>query len=116
MPNDASDRSRDPNQLLNTTDPRQQARKTVDELLLEEIGQGDDADLSDSSSPAELGEASESGSASSPDSDNDTLLNEQQVGLHIDEDEEHPQPVDIAAEVEKAERERRGLDVIDDNQ
>lgn len=48
-----------------------------------------------------------SGSMPDPESDDDTLKNEQEWGLYLDSDSEHPQELDLAEEVAKAERARR---------
>lgn len=45
-----------------------------------------------------------SGHMSDPDSDNDILANAQDMGIAIDEDEENPVELNIAADVDKAER------------
>ena len=42
-----------------------------------------------------------------PASDDDTLANAHNVGLRLDEDEEHPQELDIASDVDKAEEYHR---------
>ncbi len=58
--------------------------------------------------PGVAGEQSVSGDTPDPESDDDVLLNAQQVGLHVDEDEETPEELNIAEEVEAAEKQRRG--------
>ncbi|RJR24330.1 hypothetical protein C4578_03015 [Candidatus Microgenomates bacterium] len=48
-----------------------------------------------------------SGSMPNPESDDDTLKSEQEWGLYLDVDGEHPKELDIAGEVARAERARR---------
>lgn len=55
--------------------------------------------------PYEQGEQSVSGS--SPEADDDTLANAQAVGMQLGEDEEHPQELDIARDVDAAEQSLR---------
>ena len=57
--------------------------------------------------PELAGEESVSGSEPAPDSDDDTLENEHQVGLKLDEDEEHPKELDIAGDIDRAEQYHR---------
>jgi hypothetical protein len=59
--------------------------------------------------PSVDGEQSVSGDTPDPESDDDVLSNAQQVGLHVDEDEESPEELNIAEEVEEAEKDRRGI-------
>lgn len=54
--------------------------------------------------PHILGEQSASGDMPDPGSDDDTLNMSHQVGLRLDEDEENPQPLNIAADVAAAEK------------
>lgn len=61
-------------------------------------------DRIDLKSPAVLGEESISGDTPNPDSDDDTLENAHAVGEQLDEDEEHPKPIDIARDIDNAER------------
>lgn len=58
-------------------------------------------------SPDEVGEQSVSGDMPDPASDDDTLANAQNVGLRLDEDEEHPKPLDIGSDRDKAEEYHR---------
>ena len=58
-------------------------------------------------SPAVQGEESISGDMPDPDSDDDTLANAHAVGEQLDEDLEHPKPVDIARDIDKAEEAAR---------
>lgn len=53
--------------------------------------------------PSSQGEQSVSGDMPSPESDDDTLANAQQVGSQVDEDTEHPEEVDIARDIDEAE-------------
>lgn len=48
------------------------------------------------------------GSASNPESDDDTLESMHAVGLQMDEDEEHPQELDIACDIDGVEQVIRG--------
>lgn len=57
----------------------------------------------DIASPDEVGEQSVSGDMPDPASDDDTLENAHNVGLRLNEDEEHPQELDIASDIDKAE-------------
>lgn len=50
------------------------------------------------------GEESISGDATIPEADDDTLANEHQVGIQIDSNEESPEELDIARDVDTAER------------
>jgi hypothetical protein len=59
-------------------------------------------------SPATQGEESMGGSASNPESDDDTLESMHAVGLQMDEDEEHPQELDIACDIDGVEQVIRG--------
>lgn len=54
-------------------------------------------------SPEEAGEQSVSGDMPTPDSDDDTLANAKAVGTQLDEDEEHPEEIDIARDIDEAE-------------
>lgn len=55
----------------------------------------------------EAGEQSISGDMPTPDSDDDTLANAQAVGTQTNEDPEHPEELDIARDVDKAEEYER---------
>jgi hypothetical protein len=61
-------------------------------------------------SPSITGEESVSGDTPDPESDDDTLENAHDVGLGLDEDYDDPQPLDIAKDVEEAERLHRDED------
>lgn len=54
--------------------------------------------------PSVIGEQSISGDMPDPESDDDMLLASQQVGLRLNEDEDNPQPLNIAQDVADAER------------
>lgn len=60
-------------------------------------------EIASQESPAQAGEKSVSGSAPTPDSDDDTLANAQAVGTQTHEDPEHPEEIDIGRDVEEAE-------------
>lgn len=55
-------------------------------------------------SPNVTGEQSVSGNMPDPESDDDVLKNAHDVGLALGEDEEHPKPLDIGKDVNKAEK------------
>lgn len=57
--------------------------------------------------PEHLGEQSISGSAPDPTADDDTLEAAQAMGTQLDEDEEHPQELDIARDIDTAEESLR---------
>jgi hypothetical protein len=61
----------------------------------------------DNASADESGEQSVSGDMPDPASDDDTLENAHAVGLRLNEDEEHPQELDIASDLDKAEEYQR---------
>lgn len=54
-------------------------------------------------SPSVQGETSVSGDMPDPESDDDTLANAQFMGQQANEDEEHPQELDIARDLDEAE-------------
>jgi hypothetical protein len=54
--------------------------------------------------PSVSGEQSVSGDMPDPESDDDTLQNAQDMGMQLDEDDEHPQEIDIARDIDRAER------------
>ncbi len=60
--------------------------------------------------PAQEGEGKISGNTPDLESDDDTLENAHEMGLYKADDGEHPQELNIAAEVMKAEESRRGID------
>ena len=60
--------------------------------------------------PAQAGEGKISGTNPDLESDDDTLENAHDMGLYKADDGEHPQELNIAAEVMEAEVKRRGLD------
>jgi hypothetical protein len=74
--------------------------------LEEQTGQ-DVEQMSDKTPPEVRGEQSESGDMPEPSADDDTLSNAQAVGLRQDEDSEHPKPLDIASDIDKAEEYQR---------
>lgn len=59
---------------------------------------------------SETEEESLIGEAADLESDDDTLENAHDMGLYKADDGEHPQELNLAAEVQKAEDGRRGLD------
>lgn len=65
-------------------------------------------DLDDPAAPPSVkGEEKVSGDMPDPESDDDISENEKEVGLHTTEKEGHPEEVDVAGEVEKAEEYQR---------
>lgn len=64
----------------------------------------DDPTFSIVASPDELDEQSVSGDMSHPLADDDTLYNSHYMGLRLYETEEHPFPLDISKDFERAER------------
>ncbi len=58
-------------------------------------------------SPQREGEETISGHMSDIESDDVTLKNAQDVGFQLDEEEEHPKPLSIARDIDKAERHKR---------
>ncbi len=56
------------------------------------------------------GEGSLSGETADLESDDDMLENAHDMGLYKADDGEHPQELNVAAEVQKAEDSRRGMD------
>jgi hypothetical protein len=59
----------------------------------------------DSLSPSVHGEQSASGDMPDPTSDDDTLANAQMMGFQLDEDSENPKPLNMAADIDRAEEE-----------
>ncbi|MBI2593076.1 hypothetical protein HYW44_00320 [Candidatus Daviesbacteria bacterium] len=57
--------------------------------------------------PAQEGEGKISGGTPDLESDDDTLENAHEMGLYKDDDGEHPQELNLAAEVMKAEEGRK---------
>lgn len=62
--------------------------------------------LKPSAPPHVVGEQSVSGDMPDPSSDDDTLRMSHEVGLRLEEEEENPQPLNIAADVATAEKSR----------
>lgn len=75
-----------------------------DELIEESTGNDT---LNEATPPESRDQQSASGTIPDPESDDDVLLMSQQVGLRVDEDEENPQELDIAKQIEEAERAHR---------
>ena len=61
-------------------------------------------------SPASAGEEDVSGSATDPESDDNMLDASHEVGLRMNETEDEKQELNIAQDVEEAEKARRGPD------
>ncbi len=85
------------------------------EIVSLDVIQEEEERLSKGSSSVEMDdeyyhdEQSAGGTTPHPESDDNTLDMVQEFGLYVDHDEENPPSLDIAGEVEKAERSRRGL-------
>lgn len=63
--------------------------------------------LDEASPPHVTGEQGLNATNPDPASDDDTLANAHNVGLRLDEDEEHPQELDIGSDIDKAEEYNR---------
>lgn len=87
----------------------------VPEIVSLDVIQEEEERLSRDDASAEMhseyyhDEQSAGGTAPHPESDDNTLNMVQELGLYMDHDEENPPSLDIAGEIEKAERSRRGL-------
>jgi hypothetical protein len=57
--------------------------------------------------PQELDEESIGGAMAGPESDDDVLEAAHQMGIGLDEDYEHPRELDIAGDMDKAEKYKR---------
>lgn len=66
-----------------------------------------DIDGAGVNSPESVGEYDESGSAPDPASDDDVTQAAQDMGIGLDADPEHPQELNIAADIDKAEEYQR---------
>ena len=82
---------------------------SLDELQAEENADesGGNETLIDPASPQIIDEQSIGGHMPDPESDDDTLESAHMMGIGLDEDEENPQPLNIAQAVQKAEEEHR---------
>ncbi|MGI5827858.1 MAG: hypothetical protein ACOX6V_02430 [Patescibacteria group bacterium] len=69
-------------------------------------GTGNDT-LNEATPPSVEGEQSVSGDMPDPASDDDTLENAQNMGFKLDEDTEHPKPLDTAGDIDRAEEYHR---------
>jgi hypothetical protein len=77
---------------------------------LSDVSLKDDAANTTKSSyvqPYNQGEQSVSGTTPEPEADDDTLANAQAMGTQLEEDEEHPQELNLAADIDKAEEYHR---------
>lgn len=65
-----------------------------------------EANITDAPSrqPSSQGEQSVSGTTPDVESDNDMLKNAQEVGEQLEEDEEHPEEVDLGRDIDKSEQ------------
>lgn len=66
-----------------------------------------DIDGAGVNSPGSIGEYSESGSAPDPESDDDVTQSAQNMGIGLNADPEHPQELNIAADMDAAEEYKR---------
>lgn len=80
------------------------AQDPSDDLILDELEDATNDTLSDNPSPSVVGEQSVSGDMPDPESDDDTLANMKQVGLQTDSDYDNQEELNIAEEVEEAEK------------
>jgi hypothetical protein len=80
-----------------------------DNVLLESLRENavGNETINHSTPPHIAGEQSVSGDMPDPGSDDDTLENAQQMGYQIDEDPEHPKPLNMASDFDKGELEHR---------
>ena len=76
----------------------------IDNLEKDATGNGT---LNESVSPEMFGEQSVSGDMPDPASDDDTLKNAQYMGFALDAESDHPKPLDMASDIDKAEEEHR---------
>lgn len=67
----------------------------------------------DTKPPSVKGEESISGETPDPESDDNVLDAAHKAGLYTESDEEHPHEVDLANEVDEAEKERVGIEYND---
>lgn len=72
--------------------------------ILEVLNEDEKPEFGKSASPSVKGEESVSGDMPVPESDDDTLQNAQDMGTQLNEDEEHPKPVDLGRDVDAAEK------------
>jgi len=84
--------------------PTREKLKPPPELDIQ--GTGNDT-LNEATPPSIEGEQSVSGDMPDPASDDDTLENAQVMGFKLNEDEEHPKPLDTASDVDAAEEYHR---------
>ena len=78
----------------------------ADQPPLDEEASGNDT-LNATTSPAVQGEQAVNASTPDPDSDDDMLQNAQNMGFQLEEDEEHPKPLDMGSDIDKAEEYHR---------
>lgn len=79
----------------------------IDVISLSSVNDDGASTSTPSSSPSVIGEQSLSGDMPDPESDDDVLENAHAVGLALEEDEEHPKPLNIAADINNAEEYRK---------
>jgi hypothetical protein len=90
--------------MANKRNPKQSADTTLNIELIED---STDKVIGPDSPPYLEGEAAISGSAPDVEADDNMLDASHEVGLRQDESEEHKKPLNMAADVAKAERMRR---------
>lgn len=106
------------NKQQNTTNPTTSNHAIDDQFLddgqadldivsLSSVNDDGPSTSTPSSSPSVMGEQSLSGDMPDPESDDNVLENAHAVGLALEEDEEHPKPLNIAADINKAEEYRK---------
>lgn len=103
--------------MINTTknDPanKRPVELPEDEESLEELFADELAD-EENMEDAEDGEEALSGDNAGLETDDDMLEASHEVGLRTDEDYENPQPLNIAEDIEKAERAHLGINNVDE--
>ena len=80
------------------------AQDPSDNLILEELDDSTNDTIGETTPPSVLGEQSVSGDMPDPESDDDTLANMKQVGLQTDADYDNQEELNIAEDVEEAEK------------
>lgn len=80
------------------------AQDPSDNLILEELDDSTNDTIDETTPPSVLGEQSVSGDMPDPESDDDTLANMKQVGLQTDADYDNQEELNIAEDVEEAEK------------
>lgn len=77
--------------------------KTLPQVISLDQLEDEEKPASEPLSPERQDEIAVSGTMPDPESDDDTLKNAQNVGLQVGENTEHPEEIDIARDIDKAE-------------